>query len=194
MPRQNFDLRSSGYVDWRERMRGKKLTPRVKLAIRLYASGTAKTQSEAAEMAGVALINMNTAINHTDEGRRIVSDVDRMVEDQTVSLNAIIQTASRKAAAKMAGLLDSDNETIVQKAAADLLDRNPESSKNVRVTSTPFSLDNRDVTALAASIVEAAHVRQAHAKLAAADFVEVNIEEDVAPKVEVRELRAQHSD
>lgn len=148
----------------------------MKLAIRLYVSGSVKTQAEAAEMAQVSPGAFNVAMNMSEDGRRITSEVDRMVADKTVALSAVIQLASRRAASRMAELVESANEHVAQKAASDLLDRNPETSKTQKIQATSFSVDSNDIQVMAAAMVESARLRQAAPIEPSVDIVHVDTE------------------
>jgi len=106
----------------------------------------------------------------------ILDETDRAMADKTISLSATIAALARKAAARMGELIVSGNEHVALKASSDILDRTPETSKNLKVTNTNWNLDSADAKELAAALVQGARVKETYAEIAAGDFVRVELE------------------
>ena len=108
--------------------------------------------------------------------RRVQDDIERAIEDQTVSLSRVIAMASRKAAKTINKLMDSSNEHIQLKASSDILDRNPETSKTVKAQVSSFSIDSADVAEIAKALVETARIKERLRDVdAKRDFVQVEV-------------------
>lgn len=146
------------------------------MAARLYASGAVRTKKAAAEAVGIhpAWFGRMTILNPPT--RKLIGEVDSNIQDESIALSKVIAMLSRRAAGRIAQLMDSDNEHIALKASSDILDRNPETSKSIRATVTSFSLSGDDAKEIAASLVEAAKVKEQYKDLAKQDFVKVDME------------------
>lgn len=143
-------------------LRNIKATPRTRMAARLYATGAARTKAEASSMAGLHrnYLQMLTGKNGSTEVKRIISDTDQLIEDETIATTVILQKLGRKAIGRIAKKMESDNEHVALKAAIDLADRSPETSKTQKIQVESFSLDGKDVEALTRAMIEAAEVSQ----------------------------------
>jgi hypothetical protein len=150
------------------------------MAARLYASGAVPSKREACRAVGLNehyLSILSSAGN--PEVNSILDETDRAIKDQTVALSKVISLLSRKAAGRMNGLIDSQNEYIALRASTDLLDRDPQSSKTMKAQITTFNMDGSDIRELAKALVAGAKTREKFAEVAAGDFVKVNTEETV---------------
>src|SRR5205807_583715 len=116
--------------------------PRLRMAARLYAAGAVPTKKAACEAVGLSS-NYLSVMNNNPEVNKILSEVDRAVNDETVSLSRVIALTARKAAKRLSELVDSGNEHVALKAASDVLDRTPETSKHHKTTVTSWSLDGK---------------------------------------------------
>lgn len=147
---------------------------RVRMAARLYASGAVRSKRDACRTMGLtdAYLSMLDAAGN-EITRRIQSDVEDAIRDDSVALSKVIAKLSRKALNKINFLIESDNEHVALKAATEVLDRNPETSKTFKATVSTFSLDTNDAKAMASAIVEAARVRERFLLQSAKDFVKV---------------------
>lgn len=159
--------------------------PRIRHAARLYASGAVRTKQEAAEAVGVnpSYFNVITQPGHSRANPEILEmmdEIERSISDKTVQLSSVIEHVSREALSEMRSLmLDSQNEAIRLKAASDILDRNPETSKTQKHQLSSFSLSGEDAKALAAALVKSAEAQQLYASQATGDFVRVPTEGDL---------------
>jgi len=151
--------------------------PRVRMAARLYASGAVDSKRAACAAVGLHpqyLSMLDSAGNEVT--RRVQDDIERAIEDQTVSLSRVIAMASRKAAKTINKLMDSSNEHIQLKASSDILDRNPETSKTVKAQVSSFSIDSADVAEIAKALVETARIKERLRDVdAKRDFVQVEV-------------------
>lgn len=158
----------------REQLRRVNPGPRVRLAARLYASGAVSSKREAARAVGLHpayLSVLDSAGNEVTHS--IYSEVDAALADKTMSLSAIIQKMSRTALKTVNNLMNSENDQVAMKAAADVLDRNPETSKTFKASISTFSLDGQDVKELAAVLVQAAKTKEKYLPVTQADFIRV---------------------
>lgn len=160
-------------------------TAKTRLAARLYASGACETKRAAALAVGLhpsyfTLVSSPGSKQFQPEVKRIMDEVEQAIQDKTVDMSAVLQTVGREALLRMRGLMkDSQNEAIVVKAAADLLDRSPETSKIHKHQVAAFSVSGDDAKLLAAAMVRSAQARESSEGLEAAsgDFVRVPLEQ-----------------
>lgn len=155
-----------------------KPSARVKLAVRLYQTGACRTKKEASIAAGLHP-NYLTMLTRQGGGsepvKRLMNDVDDMIADQTVQTSAIIELLGRRAVGKLANLMESANEGVVFKAAQDLADRSPATSKTQKVQLDSFSISGQDVKDLAAAMVESARSQQRYMHIANEGLDEVGL-------------------
>jgi len=157
--------------------RMKELTPRVKLATRLYATGLCKTKAEAARQAGLSpsvfYITSTTEVKVAD----LMAEVERELADETIDTAKLIRRLGRAAIGQIAKTMLNPvekGETRL-KAAQDLADRSPETSKVINVNAqvaTPLSDDQ--VHALRRSLIEAAELRARFPAAAEGSYVTVS--------------------
>lgn len=161
-----------------------KLSPRVRLAARLYATAAAPTKREASKMAGLHPSYLTMLTGKSEKVRQLVNDTDALIQDETVSSSVILQRLGRDAIAKISQLMhESQSEGLQLKAAIDLADRSPETSKTQKVQLESFNLDGKDVQALAAAMVEAAEVQGRYAAVGVEGLVEVDTDKHEAPAI-----------
>lgn len=174
---ENLSLDADGYKSsWKDRYADRKVSPRMRIAAKLYQSGIAKTLGEAAKLAGLApssLYAMN--ISENDEFNRISNKaaVDR--EIATGDISVVLQRLGRSALTKLNSLMEtSGSEGIQLKAAQDLADRSPETSKVQKLAISSISLDGQDIGKITAAMVEAAEVKMKFVEVTTGDFVRVS--------------------
>lgn len=144
------------------------------MALKLYVSGAARTQAEAAEATGVSKQAISIARN-TPTGRRLEAGFDDAVQERAVSLSAVIAKLSEKALMVMEEQIENGStEEVRFKAAKDILDRNPETSKTNKVQVESFTLGSRDAKELAAALLEGRATEQKFKELESADYVRVD--------------------
>lgn len=172
---------------WKEKFADRKISPRLRMAAKLYHSGIAKTLGEAAKMASLApatLYAMN--ISDNEEFNRICTVADKERDIATGDISLVLQRLGRNALTTIEELrAKSESESIRLKAAIDLADRSPETSKITKLQVASLSMDGKDVESLTKALVEAEHVRAKYAEVATGDFVRVSTE---APTSELAAL------
>jgi hypothetical protein len=136
-----------------------KPSPRVRMAARLYATGACKTKKEASALAGLHpnyLTMLTGQAIGSEPVKRLVNDLTEMLDDETVATSVIIHKLGRQAIKRISQLMYSDSEHISLKAAQDLADRAPDTSKTQKVSIDSFTLSGQDAKELAAALVESA--------------------------------------
>jgi hypothetical protein len=134
--------------------------PRVRLAAKLYAKGIARTKKEACSMAGCHPSYL-TLMRDNEVIRRIHAESERQLDIATGDINIILQTLGREGLNTINELRQrSSSEAIQLKAAIDLADRSPETSKIQKHQLQSISLEGEDVSRLIAGMVEAAKVQK----------------------------------
>jgi hypothetical protein len=161
--------------------------PRIRHAARLYASGAVRTKQEAAEAVGVnpSYFNIVTQPGHAKAKPEIIAlmdEIERNIQNKTVALSSVVESVSREALSEMRDLLNhSQNEAIRLKAASDILDRNPETSKTQKHQLAAFTLGSEDAKSLAAALVKSAEATRLYGAGATGDFVRIPIETETVP-------------
>lgn len=100
-----------------------------------------------------------------------------------INKSAIIDRLSRKALVVMENLMEGDNEHLAFKAAVDLLDRAPDTSKVQRVQLESFTLSNKDAKGLADALVMASVMKDKFPDAAIGNYDKVGMLE-VLPQLE----------
>lgn len=163
---------------WKAKYVDRKISPRVRLAAKYYNSGIAKTLGEAAKLAGLhpgTLYAMNVSGN--EEYNRISGEAAKNADIATGEISIVLQRLGRNALQTIEELrAKSDSESIKLKAAIDLADRSPETSKIQKMQVATISLEGKDIAALTRSLVEAAEVQGRFSEMATGDYVKVTTE------------------
>jgi hypothetical protein len=164
------------------------------MAARLYGSGACPTKKAASAAAGLHpnYLSMMTAPKNGNElAKRLVTDVDVMIQDQTVNMSRVLSILGRRAIGSIDQLRrESSNENIQLKASIDLADRAPETQKIQRLQVEALHIGASDAKALAAAMVESAANREQHKQHFAegGEYIKVDLamteelpEEDTVP-------------
>lgn len=160
--------------------RYRKPTPRLRLAERLYQSGAVPTKKAAARAAGlnpVTYYAMTMPRVGNEQIHQIGDDIDAAIHDRTINMSKVLALLGRKAVGKLNGLMDSNSEMIQLKAAQDLADRSPETSKTIKHEVASISLSGQDAKEMAQALVESARSRDKFSHLVDGDFVKVESEQ-----------------
>lgn len=152
------------------------VSPRVRMATRLYASGTCPTKKAAAEAVGLHPAWLGHMTRSNEETKRIMGAVDGQIMDQTVEMSGVLRLIGREAIRRIRDLMSSEHEPVALKAAIDLADRSTETSKIQRHEIAVAHITSEDAKELAKSLVEAARVREQFATAALGNIVRVNTE------------------
>lgn len=145
------------------------------MAARLYATGAAPTKKAAAEAVGIHPVWFTLLTNHNEETKRLVDNVDQQIEDQSVEMSTVLRTVGREAIKRIRQLMvGSTRDDIALKAAVDLADRNPETSKIQRHEVASVHMGPAEAKELAAALVEGARVRERYVADVQGDFIRVD--------------------
>lgn len=179
--------------DWtrEEQVRAMKVvTPRVRTAVRLYATGAVATKKEAAEVAGVSPITFGLYTNHNPVVRAMMERIDAQLADESIQLSTVIANLSRRAVKVVTSLMeDSPSDAIRLKAAQDLLDRNPETSKTQKHEISGIVFTPSDAKELAAALVAGARVKEQYKYLRDVGYEGVTSERVIELPASVESLR-----
>lgn len=170
----------------------KKLSPRVKMAMRLYTTGACKTKKEASQVAGLNenYLSMLTGQKHGSSVlKTAMADLDGRLEDETLDMNVVLRTLGRAGVAKLAAIMDDPGvkPDVQLKAAQDLADRSTETSKIQRHQVSTLTIAGHDAKAMAAALVESAQARHLFAEDALHGRIEVAL--DTVPTIPTLEQR-----
>lgn len=153
-------------------------SPRLRGAARLYASGAVKTKKEAAEafdLDPIYFYHMTSPQIGNETLRHIHDDIDEAIQDETINMSRVLELLGRKAIGKLYGLMrDGQSEILQFKAAQDLADRSPETSKTLKIQSASITISGADAKELAESLVMSAKARTRFREAAEGDFVRVD--------------------
>ena len=173
-------------------------SPRVKLAVQLHVSGAAKTKREASRQAGLhpAYLSMLTGPSGSTPVKRYMDDLQRRLDDRTVEVAPIMQELGRRAIAKLADLMENAKPEVALRAAVDLADRSPETSKTQKIDLTSLSISGQDATELAKALIESAREREKYSRVTVEGLEEVTlIEPPIPPQLaeKVTDVRVQET-
>lgn len=157
-----------------------RLSPRVKMAIRLYTSGAAKTKLEASTMAGLhpqTLTVYSNSPRYMEAINKYQNELSAMLDDESTDMQVILDKMARKAVGRIGELMYSSKDDVALKAAVDIADRSSKTQKVIRAQVETFSIAGEDAKALAAGMIEAARVRAANNAVVTGDFIKVELAE-----------------
>lgn len=158
-------------------LRRRSPSPRTRLAVRLHAAGIG-TKREVAKALGLhpgTMYLMTMPSINNPEVRSIQQRIDSMLEDETVEMGKVLRVAGRRAVGKIVHTMEqASSEGLQFKAAQDLADRNPETSKTQKIAVASFSLGADDAKELARAMVDAAKVREQFPEPASGDYIKVD--------------------
>lgn len=159
---------------------GVKSTPLTRLAARLYATGAAKTKKDASIQAGLHpsyLSTITSPKNGSDEVLKFMTEVDEILQNRTIDESKLLTSLQRHAIEKIGKLMQySESDAIQLKAAIDLADRGPNTSKIQKHQISAITVSGRDIAALTQAMVESAKVKEQYAEMAQKDFIKVNLD------------------
>ncbi len=165
-----------------QQARERKPSPRLKLAQRLYTSGAVPTKRAAAEAAGLNpgyFYLMTSQQIANPELHLVKDDIDAKIHDQTVNMSKVLELLGRKAVGKINEIMSNEamHPALQLKAAQDLADRAPSTSKTIKHAIAAVQITGKDAKELAASLVESARSREQYSHVAEGDFVRVDTEQ-----------------
>jgi hypothetical protein len=141
-------------------------SPRIKLAARLWSTGAVKTKKEAARLAGIHPVWFGKMTNYNPQTKRLTDDIDEQLQDKSVQTSMLLVQLGREALGRIRQLSrGSSNEHVQLKAAIDLADRSPETSKVQRHEIASLNLSGADAKELAAALVAGAEVKAKYSEV-----------------------------
>ncbi|CAB4165190.1 hypothetical protein UFOVP1537_8 [uncultured Caudovirales phage] len=147
-------LSKSNYQSILSYQRKSSMSPRVRMAMRLYGNGS-MTQKEAAQAAGLHKVYVANLVNKSPLVANFIDKIQGELDEQAVDMGKVIKAAGRKAIENIYLTMEhGDNPALKLKAAIDLADRSPETSKIQRVQVEAFTLGSADVELLAQAMAE----------------------------------------
>lgn len=151
-----------------------KPSPRTRRAAQLYGSGIAKTKKEAAEIAGIHPGYLTNLSNGNSEIKRLIGEAEKSASIAVGDINQTLIRLGREGLATIDQIRrNASSEAIQLKAAIDLADRSPETSKVQKHQVESLSLDGEDVERLTKAMVESARIRADFAEVHEANYVKV---------------------
>lgn len=154
------------------------LQPRVRMGLRLFVHCAVPTLREAAEAVGLSPVYLHK-MSRTRAGIEFMETAHAMIQQTALTTSALIEKLSRRAIEVIGTTMeDASSEALRLKAAIDLADRGPETSKIQKHQVESFTLGSEDARLIAASMVSAAAVRQANADLVHNNFDRVSLDDD----------------
>lgn len=151
------------------------LSPRVKLATRLWVTGACKTQKEAAQAAGIHPMYLSLVKRENPRMTELINQIDREIHDGTIDMSKVLIKLGRRAIRNIAHLSENaEKEDIRFRASVDLADRSPETVKTHKVQAEgEMNLRVEDVAAITRALVEGARLRQQFPEAATGNFIRV---------------------
>lgn len=149
------------------------------MAARLYASAAVPSKLAAARAVGLSPTHMYLMTTKNEESKRLINEVDQRILEGTVEMSTVLREIGREAIVKLRNLMNAAaSEQTQLRAAQDLADRNPETSKVQRHEIVATHITPTDAKALAAALVESARVKEQFSGMAEGDFVKVDPEKE----------------
>lgn len=164
------------YLAVKERLDNAQLRPRARMALRMYALGAVPSIAAAAEATG-----MNNAylgiIASSKPGMEYIDKMQEKMDITAITTTDLIQQLGRKAVVQIANHMENaSSESLRLKAAIDLADRSPETSKTQKLQVESFSIDGKDAKAIAEALVQGQQVHRTFQHLAEGNFDKVTQE------------------
>lgn len=154
-----------------------RLSPRAKIALRAVAMGM--RQKRAAAVAGLESSGSYVSqLKQSPQGQAFICKMEDAIDTKVLDTTQWIEQLGREALGRLAQMMRfSPNEQIQFKAAQDLADRAPATSKVQRHQVESFTLSGRDAKELAAAMTEAASLREDFADAIKGNYIRVPLEE-----------------
>lgn len=146
------------------------------MALRLYVHTAVPTLQEAAKAAGLHYGYL-WKMSRTKAGKEFMKTALDHINDTALQTNVLIEKLGRRAIEIIGTQMETaSSEALRLKAAIDLADRAPETSKIHKHQVEGLMLSGEDARQIAESMVAAASVRQANAHLRTQNFDKVNLD------------------
>lgn len=151
----------------------------VKRALRSYASGEHKSIRAAARAHGIS-VNWLNIMSNTTGGQSVINETMDLVRDKSISVEALIERLGRRGIEVIANTMENaKSDELRFKAAQDLADRAPKTSKTQKIQSDAPVIAGRDLRMLAEALVVGASLKERYAEAAQGNYVRVDTGEDL---------------
>jgi hypothetical protein len=141
------------------------LRPRVRTALRLTLTGATRTQAEAARVVGITQAYLSTA-KRNPLMQAYIRKIEAQMDAGSVQMSTVIQELGRKGLVKIALMMESDEvkDELRLRAAMDLADRSPETSKTSKLSiEGDLTIREGDAQRLIQALVEASQADEKYA-------------------------------
>jgi hypothetical protein len=149
----------------------------VRTALRLIHSGAVRTQLEAARVVGVTYGHISKA-RRNPMTQLYIRKLEEQLDQNAINMSAAVQELGRRGLLTIAKFMESTEvkEELRLRAAMDLADRSPETSKTSRLSiEGDITLREGDAARLIAALVEASEADATYAKeVASGDYIKVD--------------------
>lgn len=164
---------SPSYIALKEQLAKAPLSPRVRMALRMYVNAAVPTLKAAADAVGISYTHL-TLMAKTPAGEEFMANAHEIMQNKAIETNVLIQQLGRRAVEVIGGMMeDASSDALRLKAAIDLADRAPETSKIQRHQVESFSLDGKDAKMIAEALAQGRSVKEQFAHLATENFDKV---------------------
>lgn len=134
------------------------LSPRVRMALRMYVNAAVPSLSEAARVVGISYGHLALCAR-SPAGRQFMATAHEIINDKAAATNVLIEKLGRRALEVIGQTMeDASSEALRLKAAIDLADRSPETAKSQKLSLEAFTLAGKDAQLLAQALVEGKEV------------------------------------
>lgn len=155
----------------------KKLSPKAKLALKMVVLAGAK-HKEAAQAVGLHPAYINQ-LKGSKPGQELVAQMEQQLDETAVETSVLMDRLGREALHRIATLMrHCESPGIQLRAAVDLADRSPQTSKVHKHQVESFTLGSNDAKEIAAALVESATQRQKFIGAVEGEFVKVETGND----------------
>lgn len=178
---------SAAKVRWQDLVRDRDPSPRLKTAIRLHATGAAKSKKQAAEMAGISygqMAVMTAPSAGNEKVSNLYENVDQLLNDKAIDLSTLKRRLAEEGL-RTAGrlMVHSGKDEVQLRAALELMDRHEDTARITKTQIEAPKITEGDAKLLAEALVQAAEARRRHMHVAVGDYVKVDVEKPFDPSV-----------
>lgn len=156
---------------------------KVRNALRLVAAGM--SQKEAAQAVGVHKVYVSQLVSGNPRVKEYLHRLEADIDAGVVNMSVAMRELGRRGVGHIAQMMESDSvkDELRLKAAMDLADRSPETSKTSKISiEGDMTLRQGDATALMQALVEAAEAeRKFRAEVESGDYVKIDTTDHLLP-------------
>lgn len=154
----------------KEKIDQQRLSPRVRMALRMYAYGGVDTLSQAAEACGLNNAYLGLVMN-SKPGQEFMESAEKILADKALDGAMLLDKLGRRALEVTAKIMENGlKEENQLRAAIDLSDRSPTFSKVQKHQVEAITLGGRDVERLAEALARGRDVHETFAHLATENY------------------------